>query len=56
MLTSPSGKTYIGQTHRPIHERLKEHETGESKGCRAIYNAIKKTRMGHLGKGLLRMP
>lgn len=26
MLTSPSGKSYIGQTIRPIEERLKEHK------------------------------
>lgn len=35
-------KSYIGQTIRPIEERLKEHETGKSKECRRIYNAIKK--------------
>ena len=42
MLTSPKGKSYIGQTTRPIEERFKEHETGKSNECRAIYNAIKK--------------
>jgi hypothetical protein len=42
MLTSPSGKSYIGQTVRTIEKRLEEHETGKSIGCRAIYNAIKK--------------
>ena len=41
MLTSPSGKMYIGQTIRPIHKRLQEHETGKNKDCRSIYNAIK---------------
>ena len=40
MLKSPSGKIYIGQTIRPIEKRLKEHESGQSKECRAIYNAI----------------
>ena len=35
------GKIYIGQTIRPIHKRLKEHQK-ESSGCVAIYNAIKK--------------
>jgi len=40
MLTSPSEKSYIGQTIRPVEERLKEHRTGKTSGCRAIYNAI----------------
>ena len=42
MLTSPKGKTYIGQTIRHIQVRLEEHRTGRSKGCRGIYNAINK--------------
>jgi len=40
ILTSPSRKSYIGQTSRSIHKRLEEHRTGKSAGCRAIYNAI----------------
>lgn len=39
MLTSPSGKSYIGQTKRPIEERFKEHQKSSS-GCVAIYRAI----------------
>ena len=42
MITSPKEKSYIGQTIRPIQERLEEHRTGKSSGCRGIYNAIKK--------------
>jgi group I intron endonuclease len=42
MLKSPSGRIYIGQTIRPIQERLEEHRTGKSSRCRGIYNAIKK--------------
>jgi group I intron endonuclease len=37
-----NGKSYIGQTIRPIEKRLKEHREGHSKGCRRIYNAIQK--------------
>lgn len=39
ILTSPSGKSYIGQTIRSIKRRFKEHQTDSSK-CVAIYNAI----------------
>jgi len=37
-----NGKIYIGQTLRPIHKRLREHETGKNDRCRLIYRAIKK--------------
>ena len=30
ILTSPSGKSYIGQTNRPIEERFKEHQKSNS--------------------------
>jgi group I intron endonuclease len=39
-LTSPNGKSYIGQTIRSIEERFKEHRKKKS-GCVALYNAIK---------------
>ncbi|ABT16682.1 hypothetical protein ATCV1_Z548L [Acanthocystis turfacea chlorella virus 1] len=41
MLTSPSGKSYIGQTTRTIEERLKQHQLPSNK-CIAISNAIQK--------------
>ena len=40
-LTSPSGKSYIGQTKRPIEKRLCEHSK-MSTGCVALNNAIQK--------------
>ena len=40
MLTSPYGKSYIGQTIRPIEERFKEHQTKPD--CFAIFHAIQK--------------
>jgi len=40
-LTFPSEKSYIGQTIRDIHERLKEHQYASS-GCVAISRAIQK--------------
>ena len=41
MLTSPNGKSYIGQTICPIEERLRQHLL-KSSHCQGIYNAIKK--------------
>jgi group I intron endonuclease len=38
ILTSPNGKSYIGQTIRPIEKRFEAHQR-DSK-CRVIYNAI----------------
>jgi len=40
-ITSPSGKSYIGQTARSIGKRFEEHQR-KSSGCVAIYSAIKK--------------
>jgi group I intron endonuclease len=39
--TSPSRKSYIGQTIQPIEERFKQHQRPSSK-CRAFFGAIKK--------------
>lgn len=44
-LTSPAGKSYIGQTIRDLNHRLKQHEYSvnyEKCGCFAIKAAIKK--------------
>jgi group I intron endonuclease len=40
-VTSPSGKSYIGQTKRPIEKRIKEHFKCPGY-CIALENAIKK--------------
>lgn len=42
-LTSPSGKSYIGQTTRTFDKRFKEHCSGKS-GATIIENALKKIR------------
>jgi group I intron endonuclease len=41
MLTSPSGKSYIGQTVNTVEERFKKHRTCNS-SCTALVNAVKK--------------
>ncbi len=41
MLTSPSGKSYIGQTIRPIHKRFYDHQRPKSE-CSYVSRAIKK--------------
>jgi group I intron endonuclease len=41
ILTSSSGKSYIGQTTRPIKKRFEQHRKKNSQ-CVAIYNAIQK--------------
>jgi group I intron endonuclease len=40
-LTSPSGKSYIGQTRRPINKRLREHSKMLT-GCVILNESIKK--------------
>jgi group I intron endonuclease len=42
MFTSPSGKSYIGQTIRTIEERFGEHRTGRSSKCVLMYRAMQK--------------
>jgi len=45
LITSPSGKQYVGQTVRTIEERWREHAREAVKGageCRALANAIRK--------------
>ena len=41
MFTSPSGKSYIGQTTRPIEKRFQQHQK-RSTNCVAIHRAIQK--------------
>jgi group I intron endonuclease len=40
-ITSPSGKKYIGQTHRKLQKRINEHKKMIT-GCIALNNAIQK--------------
>ena len=41
LITSPSGKNYVGQTTRTLHKRLWAH-TNKNSGCVILANAIKK--------------
>ena len=50
-----SGKAYIGQTLRDIHERLKERQLSSS-GCRAISGAIQKHGWENFGKEWYEVP
>lgn len=54
MITSPSGKKYIGQTIRSIKERLDEHP--RKKDCIAIHNAIQKYGWENMKKEWYRVP
>jgi len=54
-LTSPSGKSYIGQTIRPIKERFEEHQYQNSY-CVAICNAIQKYGWDNIDKDWYECP
>ncbi|ABT16775.1 hypothetical protein ATCV1_Z641L [Acanthocystis turfacea chlorella virus 1] len=54
-LTSPSNKSYIGQTIRPIEERFKEHQKSDSY-CVAIYRAIQKHKWENMTKEWFEVP
>lgn len=54
MLTSPSGKSYIGQTTRPIEKRFRQHQ--QESGCMAIYRAIQKYGWEHFEKDYYECP
>jgi len=55
ILTSPNGKSYIGQTIRTIEERFKKHQQKGS-GCVAIYNAIQYHGWGNFEKDWYECP
>lgn len=41
-LTSPSNKSYIGQTIQELNERLNQHKSVAKNNCRLLHNAIMK--------------
>ena len=51
-LTSPSGKTYIGQTDRSFQVRWNQH-CGKSSCCTALHRAIKKYGKENMTKEIL---
>ena len=56
MLTSPSGKSYIGQTtEKNIENRIKKHRTCNSQ-CRALVNAVKYYSWENFEKSLYECP
>ncbi|AGE56821.1 GIY-YIG catalytic domain-containing endonuclease [Acanthocystis turfacea Chlorella virus NE-JV-2] len=54
-LTSPSNRSYIGQTIRPIAERFKEHQLPDSP-CIAISRAIQKHGWHNMKKDWIEVP
>jgi group I intron endonuclease len=54
IITSPSGKSYIGQTTRSIQKRFRDHQEGSN--CAAIYNAIQKYGWDNLEKDWYECP
>ncbi|AGE59601.1 GIY-YIG catalytic domain-containing endonuclease [Acanthocystis turfacea Chlorella virus OR0704.3] len=54
-LTSPSNKSYIGQTFRPIEKRFKEHQDPDSP-CVAISRAIQKHGWDNMKKKWIEIP
>jgi group I intron endonuclease len=55
IITSPSGRSYIGQTIRPIQKRLGEHQRVSSE-CVAIRKAIQKYGWDNLDKDWYECP
>ena len=51
-ITSPSGKSYVGQTHQPLHERMRQHQYKNS-NCIKLKRAIKKYGWNQLNVSVL---